>query len=354
MTIIYFLILLSVIIVVHELGHLIVAKLFNVYCYEFSLGMGPEIYSKQAKETRYSIRALPIGGYVAMAGENDGISEQFEDIVVPEERTITGLAPWKKICVMSAGIVMNFILAWALMSVFFTVRGIYIDSPKPIVSAVVEGGAAQAAGFMENDEIIKVVFDDGTIVKPKKFDDITMFSYGYDGNIEFTVKRNDETVTLNCTPILNEEDGLYYIGLMSKPGEVHNVNPINALYYGGAYLVDMTKQMFVSLIRVFRGIGLNQLSGPVGIYSTTEQYVSLGFDYYLMLIAILSVNIGIVNALPLPVLDGGRVVITLFESLLHKKLNKKVEMGLMLACWVLLISIMLFATWNDILRMFVR
>lgn len=118
MTIIYFLLLLSIIICIHELGHLLAAKLFGVYCYEYSFGMGPALLQKKGKETIYSIRALPIGGFVSMAGEPDG-DEAYPDVVVPEGRRLTEIARWKRIIVMLAGVTMNFLLALFLFSMIF-------------------------------------------------------------------------------------------------------------------------------------------------------------------------------------------------------------------------------------------
>lgn len=351
MTLIYFILLLSAIIIIHELGHFMFAKLFKVYCYEFSIGMGPKIYQKKGKETVYTLRLLPVGGYVAMAGENDGMQEAYEDIVVPKERTLTYLKEWKRIVIMGAGIFMNFMLAWVIMSGFYLYQGAYPVAPEPVVASVMEDGPAQAAGIEANDRIVKVTLADGTTIEPKTFEDITNYTLTYDGDITYTIERDGQIMDFTVTPFQDEATKIYYSGINSLPYQSKAVNLLNAPILGASYLFDTTKTMIISLVRMFQGFGLEQISGPVGIYTVTETYASLGIEYFLMLIALMSLNVGIVNALPLPVLDGGRIVITIGEWICHRKLNQKVEIALMSACWVLLIGLMVFVTWNDILRL---
>lgn len=137
MTIIYFLLLLSAIILIHEAGHLLAAKLFGVYCYEFSFGMGPVLLKHNGKETQYSLRVLPVGGFVAMAGETDG-DEAYPDVKVPAGRRLTEKKPWQKIIIMLAGVFMNFVLAFMIFSLVILHNGTFASSPKAVVSTVVE------------------------------------------------------------------------------------------------------------------------------------------------------------------------------------------------------------------------
>lgn len=352
MTIIYFILLLSIIVVVHEFGHFIMAKLFKVYCYEFSIGMGPKLLSKKGKETNYVLRLLPIGGYVAMAGENDGMADEYADLEIPKNRFLDAIEPWKRIIIMVAGIVMNFILAWVIMTVFFLNQGVYPEDSKPIIGSVVENSPAEVAGIMPNDYVIRVELADGTVVKPKTFDDMSVYTMTSSGDVTYVVNRDGQELSLTVTPVMDEQTGAYISGIRSLPIEYKNVTVLNAPLLSAKYLTNMTHDTIVSIFRMFKGVGLNQVSGPVGIYSITDTYASLGFEYFMMLVAMMSLSVGIFNALPLPVLDGGRVVITIGEWITGKKLNQKVEIALMSLCWVLLIGLMLFATWNDITRLF--
>ena len=350
MTIILFIILLSVIITIHEAGHLLAAKTFGVYCYEFSFGMGPLVWKRKTKETQYSIRALPIGGYVSMAGEPDG-DALYPDVTVPEGRRLTEQKTWKKVIIMLAGVMMNFLLAWVIFSLVILGAGMFRTSPEAIVSEVVAGSPAEAAGFMAGDRIVKITKEDGSSVKPKTYLDMQAFSSGYDGVETYIIERDGEQYEIRVQPEWNEESQSYLIGIIGPDAVIHQVNFLNCWYYGFAEMGIITRMMITVIKGLFRGSGLDQLSGPVGIYQATETYAKLGLSSYLLLIGQLSLNVGIFNLLPLPVLDGGQIVLALCERAAGKPLNAKVKTVIMAVCWVLLISIMLFATWNDIARL---
>ena len=347
MAILYFIILLSVIVIVHEFGHLIAAKAFNVYCGEFSIGMGPKLWSHQGKETTFSIRALPIGGYVAMAGEEDNTFEN-----VPFERTIKGVSHWKQIIIMLAGVFMNFLLAWFIFSAMILSSGVYNKAPAPVVYGVIEGSAAQEAGFMEGDIITEVQFSDGTVVKPDTFYEILTYSMNNQDPMIYTLQRNDEILVKTVTPRFSEQDQSWLVGVRIPPAEQVQTNLLNCGLYGAQYMGQMVKEMFTALSRIFHGIGLEELSGPVGIYQITEQQAKLGIENYILLIALLSVNVGIFNLLPLPILDGGRVVLTVIEMIIGKPLNKKLESAISMIGVALVLGLMVFVTWQDLMRLF--
>lgn len=351
MTIIYFLLLLSAIIIIHELGHLIAAKIFGVYCYEFSFGMGPLLLKKKGKETQYSLRALPIGGYVAMAGEVDG-DEAYPDVEVPAGRRLIDKKPWQKIIIMLAGVCMNFILAFMIFSLVILHNGTYTTSPKPEVASVVENSPAEKAGFEKGDIILKITKEDGSSVKPDTFVEMQAFTSGYDGEQTYIVERDGKEITLSVTPEYNAETESYLIGIQANASQSVDVNLLNCWGFGLDQMLTIAKMMITTIAGlIFHASGLNQLSGPVGIYQATETYASLGLSAYLLLIAQLSLNVGIFNLLPLPVLDGGQVIITLLEWVTNRQFSTKIKTGIMLACWALLIAFMVFVTWNDISRL---
>lgn len=351
MTILYFILLLSMIILIHEAGHLAAAKLFGVYCYEYSFGMGPLLLKKKTKETQYSLRLLPIGGYVAMAGEVDG-DEAYPDVEVPEGRRLTDAAPWKKIIIMLAGVTMNFILAFVLFSLIIFSNGVYATSPKAVVDSVRENSPAEKAGFQAGDEILEITKEDGSSVKPETYLDMQAFTSGYEGEETYTISRDGEVLTITVVPEYNEDSDSYIIGISGASSTVNDVTIVNCWKYGADEMVSITRIMFTTLKGlIFHGSGASQLSGPVGIYQATETYASMGFKYFLFLVAQLSLNVGIFNLLPLPVLDGGQVVITVLEWITHRQFSAKVKTAIMLACWVLLIGLMVFVTWNDITRL---
>lgn len=349
--IVLFILLLSMIILIHEGGHMLVAKACGVYCYEFSFGMGPVIFQKRGKETRYSIRALPIGGFVSMAGEPDG-DEAYPDDVVPDDRRLINKKPWQKILIMLAGVFMNFVLAWVIFSLIILTGGVFRTSPDAVVASVVENSPAEEAGFRPGDRILKITKADGSSVEPKSYIDMQAFNSGYSGVETYTVERNDKTLTLTVTPEYNSEEQTYLIGIMAPEAKEIPISFLNCWKYGIVEMGELVSITFTTLAGlIFHGSGTENLSGPVGIYQATGTYAKMGFASYMFLVAELSLSVGIFNLLPLPVLDGGQVVITLIEWICHRQLNQKVKTAIMLVCWALLIALMLFVTWNDVSRL---
>lgn len=351
MTVIYFLILLSLIIIIHEFGHFITAKMFHVFVYEFSIGMGPCLFKHKGKETQFSIRAIPIGGYVSMAGEEDG-DAAYPDVEVPAGRRLTEKKPWQKIIIMLAGVFNNFVLAYLIFTFVLLGQGGIQLSPPAVVASVVEGSPAEKAGFEAGDIIQKIVKEDGSSVSPKTYMDMQSFSAGYDGQEVYTIERDGQELTITVTPEYDEESGSYLIGITGPSAPVQEVNLLNCWYYGGYEMVSITRLMLTTLAGLFfHGSNLNQLSGPVGIYNAVGEYASMGFSTFMLLVGELSLNVGIFNLLPLPVLDGGQVVITIIEWIVGRPINNRVKTVIILICWALLIGLMLFVTWNDISRL---
>ena len=226
MTIIYFLLLLSAIILIHEAGHLVAAKLFGVYCYEFSFGMGPVLLKHKGKETQYSLRALPVGGFVAMAGETDG-DEAYPDVEVPAGRRLTEKKPWQKIIIMLAGVFMNFVLAFMIFSLVILHNGTFASSPKAVVSTVVENSPAEKAGFQSGDKILEITKKDGSSIKPETFMDMQAFSSGYADEETYKIDRDGEILSITLTPEYSEEQDAYLIGITGERSEYVDVNILN-------------------------------------------------------------------------------------------------------------------------------
>lgn len=352
MGLLYFVVLLGVIIFIHEFGHFVVAKMFHVYVGEFALGMGPKLFSYQGKETLYSLRAIPLGGFCQMAGEVGNELEGELVVDVPKERTIKGIAKWKQILVMIAGIAMNFLLAWVIFTGVFFCEGYNVTVDLPRIGSVMENSPAERVGLMAGDEIVKIEFADGAIVEPEKFSDMsTAATANLTASRVYTIVRDGKTLTFEVTPEFMEDQGTYLVGF-SAPVEHVKVGLIQAMMDGAYQIVYVTELMVDSILDLFKGENLDQLSGPVGIYTITAEQASRGFSDYVWLIAIISLNVGIFNAIPLPILDGGRVVLTVIEMVTGKPINEKIEQGLMTAAVVFLMALMLFATGQDILRLF--
>ena len=355
-TLLLFVIMLSLIISIHEFGHFIVAKLNHVYVYEFSIGMGPVLWQKKGKETMYSIRALPIGGYCAMAGEDDkaNVQEVYKtDEPVPPERTLPRIPRLRQIAVMLAGPVMNFLLAFVIFVILFATLGYRTESPEPYISKVTPGSPAETAGIKEGDLIVRLAYEDGTVFEPKTFDAMVEENVYHAGEkVTYTVLREGKEFTTVVEPVFNEEENRYLIGIYSMPTVVIEIKGMEVVGAAGRYFAENSGMIFRVLAKLIRGKGLENLSGPIGIYEATAQGVQYGFLSYLSLIGILSLNIGIMNLLPIPVFDGGRIFITLIEMVLRRSLSDKVKNAIMSASVILILALMVFVTFNDITRLF--
>lgn len=358
MTFVYFVLVFGIIITIHELGHLIAAKAFNVYCEEFSFGMGPLLFGKKFKETTYNVRLLPIGGYVAMAGEPDASFDQAE---IPKERTIKGISKWKQIIVMLAGVFMNFVLALVFFIGINLLIGQVQQPAKPIISEVVVNSPAFEAGMLKGDEIVEVIYPKGDVIKPKDFSEIsTFFELFPEETIKFVVVRNNQKLELDVTPVYDEQLNRHLIGIQGVAGDVVDLNFIGAIKEGVKDFKNGSLLILKSLQFLIRGIGLNQVSGPIGILDQTGQImdqaagIKHGILILMNLIALFSVNLGIFNLIPLPMLDGGRVVLTLYEIIFKRDINKKVEQALMTFSLFLVLLLIVYTTWNDLARLLLR
>lgn len=347
MSILYFIFVLGLIIFVHELGHLIVAKIFNVYCKEFALGFGPVVWSRKQKETQYSIRAIPLGGFVAMAGEPD-VSEH---VAVPFERTIKGIHPFKRILVMLAGVTFNFILAIFIFTGLIVHQGGIHTPPDAIVYRVVEGSPAEAAGLQPQDHIFAITLPDGTRYVPQHFHDVINITQVVADTMIFHIHRGNQTLTVTITPLFDEVNQRYLLGLFVPPSNFEAIAWYRSPLFGWNAFVNSLVQIVASLGLIFRGIGLNQVSGPVGIFNITAQSAQVGLHALFALIAVLSVNIAVFNLFPLPILDGGRVILTVFEWILGKPIPQKIEQNLMGISVFLMLALFVLVTFQDIWRL---
>ena len=344
-TFLYFILVLGVIVLIHEIGHLITAKLFNVYCKEFAVGMGPKLFSRKFGETEYSLRALPLGGFVAMAGE-EGVDDN-----APFERSILGIKPWKRMIVMLAGIAMNFVLAFVIFVGIYAYQGQAVEAPKPVIVGTVENSPAEKAGFLANDTIKELIFSDGTKVKPKDLYEIITYIQMYTDTTTFVIDRDGQELSISVSPEFIEDENRYFLGIEMPSATRIEITFLESFKYGAIEVKNTVDSMVFTITRLIRGIGLNAISGPIGIYQVTATQASYGLLNILYLMGLLSINVAIFNLLPLPILDGGRVVLTLYEMIFRKPMSKKVEQVLMVLSIGLLLVLMAFVTLQDILRL---
>lgn len=346
--------MLGLIIAIHEFGHLVAAKMFGVYVSEYAIGMGPVVFSKQFGETKYSLRALPLGGFCAIAGDSEGGPESEVDMSdVPPERTLTGISPLKRIVVMLAGVFMNCVLAWVIFAMVILSNGYYATSSKPVILSVQENSPALKAGIKEGDIVEKVELPNGLSISTDSYNELVSFLSTYEGNgvWKMRMNRDGEKIEIEVAPEYVEAEDRYMIGIGfgSAAVDIKQVNIFNCFFFSFDYMKTMMKIMISSLVSLFVGkLGMENVSGPVGIYSSVKETATLGFVYYIQLIAIVSLNIGLMNLIPLPVFDGGRVVLTAIEMVIGRPINKKFEAAIMSISLALMLFLIIFVTYNDI------
>lgn len=327
---------------IHELGHFSFAKLFKVKVNEFALGMGPAIFKKKKGETTYSLRLLPIGGYVSMEGED----EESED-----ENAFNRKKVWQKFIIVAAGAMMNIILGIIIVAVILSM-GDLIGTNK--VVKFYENATSQQTGLAVGDEILEI---DGH----RLFSDMDItFLMGRsdDGVFDMTVRRNGEKVELKDVTFKTEKEGKYthieydFVILGEEP------NVLNVASTAIRQSVSIARVVWLSFFDLLSGqYGLTDLSGPVGTVNVIADVASdaaeskEGLMNTLTIMAFISINIGIFNLLPLPALDGGRLFFLIIEGIRRKPINPKYEGYVHGAGLVLLLLLMLVVTFNDILTL---
>ena len=341
-----FILILGIIILVHEFGHYIMAKKSGVYIYEFSIGMGPVVYSHKGKDgIDYNLRAFPIGGFVQMAGE---IYE--DDGEIPKEKFLCNRPALQRFCVLVAGVFNNFVLALLCLFIISFIWG--PQNEKAIISGVQEGSAAEKSGIRSGDELIGVNNHDFS-----SWDVGQLYLYfKYDSNeYEFKLRREDGNIeTIKITPNIETLDGgeerkVFGIQIDTKQEK----NFINCLKYPFIKFKNMLLSMIITLKGLFTGgLSIKNLSGPVGIYQVVNQSLSLGISQLIYTLALLSLNVGFINILPFPAFDGGHVLFMIIEKIKGSKINSKIENAFTMVGFILLMLLMIFITFQDIINLF--
>ena len=344
MKIIAIILVFGIIVFVHELGHFLVAKLNKIKVLEFAIGMGPAIVKWGKKETKYSLRILPIGGYCMMEGED----EESDD-----PRSFNNKSCLARLAVLFAGPFFNFILAFVLGVVIC--QFCYIDPAE--ISGVAEGSAAEEAGLQAGDLIVEL---DGKNIYNFRELSYHIVSGKPGASIKVTYKRDGKETTVTVTPKKDEETGRYYFGVYSNNREAKNFG--EELKYGFLEGRLQIKATLISLKMLFTGgASVNDLMGPVGIGNYMSDVIDEaekegGFANVILNILnfciLISANLGVMNLLPIPALDGGRILFVLIEMVTGKKIPKEKEALVNGIGFVLLMILIVFVFFNDLRKVF--
>lgn len=346
LTLLYLILILGLLIFIHEFGHFLFAKKFGVHIYEFSLGMGPQILKKTGKDgIVYSLRAFPIGGFVQMAGE---VNE--DDEKVKKHRFMCNRPWYQRIIILLAGVTFNFILALVLLFASGLIWGSYDNTP--IIAEVSEGYPLAEAGIESGDKILEI--NDYKIQDWDKAN-IILNLKNKDNTYEFVIEKKDGSVkTYEIKPVIEkDEEGkeAKVFGMYMGSTEKHGSG--NAIKYAFGKFASIVRTMALVIVKLFAGqLSLNALSGPVGIYSIVGESVSYGFENVVYLTALLSINLGFVNVLPFPAFDGGHVLFLIIEKIKGSKVDPKLEGIIHTIGFALLMLLMLYITFQDILKLF--
>lgn len=331
----------GLLVLVHEFGHFITAKKTGMRVDEFAIGFGPKIWSRQKGETVYSVRSIPLGGFNRIAGMEKDMDEDAGD------RAYWARPVWARMIVILAGSVMNFILPFLIFAGIFFFNGIQTPINEPVLGQVMEGQAASQAGLKMGDKIISI--------NGEPVDSWTNFVekvQGEDGkvlSVEFI--RDNETMTTSVVPKYDEQAKRALIGV-TAPVQTQSVGFIDSIVLAFATVINIIYQMYSALVGMITGSVAAELSGPVGVAQMTSQAAHLGIVPLLQFAALLSLNLGIINLLPIPALDGGHFVVLLVEALRGKPIEAKYVRVVQMAGIILLLSLMFFTTAQDLGRLF--
>lgn len=417
-TVIAFIVIFGALVFFHEWGHFYFAKRAGILCREFAIGFGPKVFSFKKGETRYNIRLLPIGGFVRMAGEDPEMIEikpgyrigllfdqdqvtklimnnkekypkcrivEVEDADIEKDLYIKGfpeddpdnmqtfklspqavivengqesqIAPidrqfghkslWQRTLTIFAGPMMNFVLAFVVFAIIALLQGVPTNDPK--LGEITSGGAAKDAGLKQGDVVQSISGSEVT----SWADVVDMIRHNPNKKLDFSITRNGKDMDIQVTPKEQKSDD-GKIGIIGVYSPVEK-SPIQAITSAAKETYFWTTQIFVMLGKLVTGqFSINMLSGPVGIYVSTDTVAKSGIYYLMKWGGILSINLGIMNLLPIPALDGGRLMFFAFEALRGKPIDKQKEGMVHFIGFALLMLLMLVVTWNDIQRFFLK
>jgi regulator of sigma E protease len=342
LSIISFLFIILVCVIVHEFGHYFAALIFGVKVHEFSFGMGPLLFQRQGRKNKWSVRALPVGGFVRLAGmgeENEGEElrpgEGFQD-----------QAPWKKLIILAAGAFNNIILVVVLATVLLMTRGI-MDLSTSEVGAVMPGFPAAESGLQKGDIIEKIgevsVSDWQSMTREIR----SQAQAG--GKLTLHIMRGGKSLTFTLGTKKETPDGPALVGIQPA---IRKLSFFSAVRGSLSYTFHLTIAMLQGIREMFVHPAQVDISGPVGIAAMAGQAAKAGFYSLLSFLAIISLNLGIINLLPFPALDGGHIIFAVCEMITGRNVSQKVEGSVHFIGFVILAALIIFVTWQDILRLF--
>lgn len=369
MTAITLIIILGILVFVHELGHFLMAKKWGIRVDEFALGFPPKILSKKVGETEYCLNLIPLGGYVKIYGEDGEPDEKTtqED----KSRIFANKPAWIKVLVLSAGVLGNFLFAWFLLTIGFlnglpsNNAGIFedkIQNKKIIIQEVTSSYSAERSGIKIGDEILSISSDDtnkfSSVEKSLNIEKIKKTVEDSKGKkeIKIEIKREDKILDFKLTADIYLPSGKPIIGInMIEIGTLKlpiYLAPIAGLTASWVMTKETASGIFGLIKDSFMGkANWSEVSGPVGIAGMVGKAKAEGFGYLLVLVSLISVNLAVINLIPIPALDGGRILFVIIEKIMKKPIKLEVARIVNATGFILLMALMLIVTFKDILKL---
>lgn len=344
MTIFLVFILLSLLILIHEAGHFFAAKIFGLRVEEFGFGFPPRLFSKKRGETLYSFNLLPLGGFVKIYGENPADRE---------DRSFSIQPAWKRLVVIAAGISLNFLVGWFLLSAVLMIGA----APALVISDVQPDSPAAVIGLLGGDKIVKIASLEEALENPVAPEEFTSFVNRFQGmSLTLTIERDKQLENFEVTPRINPPEGqgaigigIFSAGIESKPFFASILEGFKASIQTAVGIATAIYWLVVGLFTAPES--LEGVTGPVGIFTMAIRANGMGFVYLLHLIGLISINLAVLNFIPFPALDGGRIFFILLEKLKGAPLRPRFEQLANVVGFLILLSLMVFVTLKDIARL---
>ncbi|MFA6404391.1 MAG: site-2 protease family protein [Candidatus Paceibacterota bacterium] len=374
MTVIIFILVLAVLIFVHELGHFLVARAFKIRVDAFKIGFGPRILSWKRGETEYGLNLIPFGGYVKIFGENPDV----ESMSGPDaSRSFVNKPRWQQALVLFAGVFFNFLFAWILYVIIFS-SGVtastdglekYADrfqDERIMITYVGQGSPAEKAGIRSGDVIKRLNLVDGESISidnqiniESQIQTIQKTIDQSNGNpISFEYLRDDTISNVQIIPITGIVPDKYAIGIAMQSVADIRLPFLNSIYEGGHYTLVLIRDtaigLYTFIANIFQGeADFSDVAGPIGIAGIVGSAAKIGFNYLLIITAIISINLGVINLIPFPALDGGRILFVGIEGIIRRRIPAKFFNIVNTVGFVLLMILMVIVTYKDIAKLFI-
>ncbi|PIV09191.1 hypothetical protein COS51_04390 [Candidatus Roizmanbacteria bacterium CG03_land_8_20_14_0_80_36_21] len=348
MAIIIFILILTSLVLVHELGHFIAAKRNGILVEEFGFGYPPRIFGIKIGETLYSLNLIPLGGFVKLYGEE--YQEKLNKKI--KNRSFVSKKPLQKTLVIVAGIIGNFLLGWVLISYLF-INGVPVPTNKVIIDKVVQNSPAYYVGLKKKDVILKL--ENTSLTTTNALISLTKKYAGQ--SITLAIQRNNQVFPIIVTPRKNPPKDEGSLGIIITSFEEKKYTWYQAPFYGLIEASNITKTIITELSKtLYQFITFKkptvEVAGPIGIAHFTSEAIKFGKNAVLELMALLSLNLAVVNLLPFPALDGGKLIMVVYEAITKRRVNPKLEKELNLIGFFILLAIAVLISVHDIIKIY--